>query len=244
MVVTESMTPNTKGQPADQKRPRWGRLGLGSWPEAIAAAAAVLTLVGTAVNELGGWDWLPGRKPAAAPATSSVPPAAPPLKPVTESSSAGPAAAPAAGVPLDSLAPVAGRTIPLPAGLDRTRYPHAVAVGCPSNQTGDGATVLEYQLYGRYRTLTGTLTGWSAGNQPFRVQLRVVTGTKQPDDQIQSEQRPPVTAVVNGASVPVRADVAASGDAGRDGRGADEIELRFLCEHPHDAVILSDALLG
>jgi hypothetical protein len=238
------MSATTKGQPSDQKSARRGRLGLGTWPEAIAAAAAVLTLLGAAINALGGWDWLPGKKTAASPVVSSASPSVSSPAPTTATSSGGPVVAPTPGVPLDSLAPVAGRTIPLPPGLDRAKYPHAVVVGCPSNETGDGATVLSYQLYGRYRTLTGMLTGWSAGNQPFRVQLQVVIGTKQPDDQIQSEQRPTTTAVVNGASVPVRADVAAFGDAGRDGKGADQIELRFLCEQPHDAVILSAAVLG
>ena len=39
------------------------------------------------------------------------------------------------------------------------------------------------------------------------------------------------------------ADVTASGDAGRAGVGADELELRVACDQPHDVVILSDARL-
>lgn len=238
MVVTKSMSSATNGQ----REARKGRLGLGTWPDVVAAVVATLTLLGGIISGVWGWDWLPGRSSAVVATATSSPPAPPPASP-SASPPASPSGTPAssAGVWLDTLQPVVGQPIALPAGLDPAKFPHAVAVECPTNGTGDLTTVLKYQLRRGYRVLAGTLVGWSAGSEAFRVQLTVVVGTKQPDDQIQSEDRPAVTAVANGAPVAVRTDITASGDAGRDGLGADEIELQFGCEQPHDAVILSGA---
>lgn len=231
MVVTESMSAATNGQ----KEARKGRLGLGTWPDVVAAVVATLTLLGGVIGGVWGWDWIPGKEDHQVTAPS-------PATPTSTSTSILPVTP--AAVWLDTLAPAVGQTIALPAGLDPAKFPHAVAVKCPSNAPDDLTTPLKYQLRRGYRVLSGTLVGWSAGSEAFRVQLTVVVGTKQPDDQIQSESRPAVTAVSNGAPVAVRTDVTASGDAGRDGIGADEIELRFTCEQPHDAVILSGARLG
>ena len=52
-----------------------------------------------------------------------------------------------------------------------------MAIGCPSNQTGESVTVIKYQLFRRYRTLTAEVSGWSESKQPFRVQVQVATNT-------------------------------------------------------------------
>lgn len=242
MVVTERTRTNTDGQAADSPA-RPGRRGLdrGSWPDAVAALAAVLTLIGG----IWGWQWLNGKEDKG-PTVTIIQPTAPPTATTDSSPAVAPASAPPATVDetyLDTLTPVGGSTVPLPAGLDRSRYPHAVVIGCPTNQTGDAETVVKYQLFRRYRTLSAEVSGWSEGGQPFRVQVQVATNTTQRDGTPVHRPGERRTPVVNSAPVPLTAALTASGDAGRAGVGADELELHVGCDQPHDVVILSNARL-
>jgi hypothetical protein len=220
MVVTES----SKRQ----------RIGPGTWPDVVMAVAAALTLIGG----IWGWQWLTGRDDGEGNATAN-PPAAPTTRPTL--TTAPPARVD--DVALSSLTPIGGRTVPLPADLDRTRFPDAVAIGCPSNQAGERTTVVKYQLFRRYRTLTAEVSGWSESKQPFRVQVQVVTTTVGRDGTPVHEPGQKQTPTVHGDPVRLTAGVTASGVAGRSGVGADELELHVACDQPHDVLILSDARL-
>jgi hypothetical protein len=243
MAVTESTSATTNGQSGpDGSAPRRHKrlLDRGTWTELGGVLVALLAVMVTVFGIKFYGDDEPAKgsnatavNPPARSATTVPPGTAPPPG----------ATSPQAGVALDTLSPVGGRAIPLPGSLDRSKYPNAVAIGCPSNQTGDDTATLKYDLFRRYHGLTATITGWSHGNEPFGVRLRVFAGTQQPDDQMLREQRLEQAVTVNGAAAPIRIDLAAAGDAGRDGAGADQLELEIACDQPHDVVILADAVL-
>jgi hypothetical protein len=162
--------------------------------------------------------------PLATPTTTPAVSAAPAV-PQTSASAASP------GRFLTEATRIGGTPAELPDDLDPSKFPHAIVAECPSNQTGQTARSLTYELDRRYRTFTATVTGWADTKEPDAILVRVSTRTKQIDDTFVTTEQAAVGGVVNGAPVALSAKV----------KDANEIVLEIECHRPKGFVILSEA---
>ena len=224
--VTESTSTDTDGQPTDApviKRKR--RLELGTWTELSAVVVALLAIVVTVFgikfyNDSNNKDDTPAPATAGATTPATVPTADPTIEPTA-----------ASGRFLAEVTRIGGVPAELPDDLDPAKFPHAIVAECPSNQTGQTARSLTYDLDRRYRTFTATVTGWADTKDPDAILVRVSTRTKQIDDTFITTQQATVGGVVNGAPVALTAKV----------KDANEIVLEIECHRPKGFVILSEA---
>jgi hypothetical protein len=202
----------------------------------ISAVLAALT----ALAGGGSWAWQQLSEPdsttgaGTASAAPSAPAASPGPEPTTATTPAGTAPAAGPGTPLDTITRIGGAVAALPDEVAATDYARPVVVACPSNDTGDQARTLTYDLDRRFRTFTATVSGWAEARDPDPIEVRIYTKTRQPDDTFRTVEAAAQRSIVNQAGQALSAKVT----------GADHLLVEVACHRPGGVVILDAAAVS
>ncbi|MFI7547792.1 hypothetical protein [Actinoplanes sp. NPDC049599] len=225
------MTESTSTHTHSRFRDRWRALNMGDKAGVISAVLAALTAVAAG----GSWAWKQTTGPEDKPATPAAPTAAPAANaPLTTAPTGTAPPVVSAGTPLDTVSRVGGEVTALPDELTAADYSRPVVVECPSNETGDQARTLTYDLDRRFRTFTATVSGWAETRNADPVEVRVYTKIRQPDDTFRTLEVGVQQSVVNEAGRALSAKVT----------GTDQLLVEVACHRPGGVVILDGAALG
>ncbi|WP_155374855.1 hypothetical protein [Catellatospora vulcania] len=227
---------STPIEPPEPRKVRWGAIG--------AFVVGVVTVIGTLTQT---WTLIfPASsatpETAATTAAGGAAPAAtaPTTGPgVASAPAATPGALPPSGTYLRSLTPVrgAGLVVALPKALaDLPEYAQAIAVRCPSNNTGQTMAEVSWERLRSADTFTARLLAYDEQANPTQiVELTVFPDPKDwlPGGDAQGPSRS-VQAEIGAKPAAIKADVT----------GAYYVRLRIRCNKPGTVAVLVDPVLS
>jgi len=221
----------------DAPKRGWRRWNTGERATVLGTVFGFLALVVAILT----WQ-LPKQTAAGSdPTGSSTGAPAPPAGKVTSSSPS------TDGHPHGSEIFIAAGALPLEAGGDRvTDVPravrdrddytaHAVAVKCPSNQTGDPFSDVTYLLQGRYARFDATVHPYypAGSDQQSATYVTVMAAQRQRDD----------TLTTTNAGDQKRANPGTPATLTADVEHAEKLTVRVQCGNPNGTVMLTNARL-
>jgi hypothetical protein len=224
--------------------PRTGGRLVHSWKSLNLAEkiAVVIAPIGIAISLLA---WL---RPQAAPTPNPQPSVSIPGPTTGNSSPPGlPSSPPPSAAPPPSWDYLAGSVLSPEAGGDRVvRLPrelrtrdeytsHPLTVKCPSNQTGDSASEITYDLRGQYLRLDATVRPFypDPADQRAITHVTVAARYREADGELTTKDVGRQLAAEPGGE----ADLSAAFD------GAQKLVLRVQCSDPDGIIVLTDARL-
>ncbi|MFC7528786.1 hypothetical protein [Actinoplanes sp. GCM10030250] len=200
----------------------------------VALISTVAAVVGVVVAVLA-WRWPEAppseqdQKAVTAPTTTGGT--------ATSPAPAGGTPAPSAAAYLDALPVKGGSLAEVPRKIrDQADYrSHPIAVACPSNQIGDKATEVTWQLDRNYVEFHADVRPYypAAGEQRAVTYVTALKGVRQRDTTDKFEEMGSQKTARPGGSAPISADL----------DGGDTLTLKIECQYPGGFVILTDARL-
>ena len=118
---------------------------------------------------------------------------------------------------------------------DETYKPHAIAITCPSNQTGDQVHDVTYAVRGRYVTFDADVHPYYPPGADSRsaTYVSVLKGVRQSDGDLRIAEVGTQTQATAAQPKPLTAAV----------DDAEKITLRVQCADPNGTVVLTNARL-
>lgn len=196
---------------------------------ALAAAAVIVTLAAWQFP-----NWIIGDSDAEtngqASATRSEP-ATSTAAPATTSTRSG-------GIYLDGLTPLSGGASLVPArdrptAVTSADYPHALVIGCPTNQSDDKVREVTYELRGRYVDLSATVRPHYGKDPEAVTYVTAFGGFRQKDGTMTRRE----------LGTQYFATMNAPKDLAAEVRGAEELTLQVRCSMPDGVIVLESAQL-
>jgi hypothetical protein len=137
---------------------------------------------------------------------------------------------------LSALAPLAGtgNLTVLPRDFRKNpAYARAIAIQCPSNNSGDKVREVTYSLRGRYTEFTATVQPDFTAEPDSHAHVFAVAAYRETDGTLTRRPVGQQLGATGTLSAPITADL----------EGAVEFTLQVRCEHPQGVVIISDGQL-
>lgn len=143
------------------------------------------------------------------------------------------------GTYLDALTPLSGGANLVPArerptAVASAGYPHALVIGCPTNQSDDKVREVTYDLRGRYQALSATVRPHYGQDPEAVTYVTAFGGFRQKDGTMTRRELGRQQHAMMNAPLDLAAEV----------RGAEELTLQVRCSMPDGVVVLESARLS